>query len=138
MKNIIAVLGLAIIMLSSSFSTIDENPIKEYNTKKILSIYVEATNLGNSIYNEHLFANDFEYRDANNAKIDKKTYLKFLKQNENYTFNCTTDYEILDEFGKSCIAKVTMQFENFTRIDYITLLKTEDGWKISKLITTFP
>lgn len=136
MKKIISLLGLATMMLCFSFAK--ANPIKEFNTKKIISIYVEATNLGNSIYNAHLFADDFEYRDSNNNKTDKKTYLKFLKQNENYIFNCDTAYEILDEYGKSCVAKVTMKFENFIRVEYVTLSKTEEGWKISKVITTYP
>src|SRR5690606_23119293 len=99
-----------------------------------------ATALGNTEFNEQLFAKDFEYYVAGLtvSKFNKKQYTKFLKQNTGLQYDCKTTYEILDESGSSCIAKATMQFENFTRVDYITLCRKKDSWQVSKVVTTYP
>lgn len=62
----------------------------------------------------------------------------FLKATKGLKYDCKTSYEILDEAGQTCIAKTTMKFDNFTRVDYITLSKSQDGWQVSKVLTTYP
>src|SRR5690606_12133363 len=81
----------------------------------------------------------FEYRNVNNNdRAGKKEYIKFLKANKNRQYDCKSNYEILSQDGKVCIAKATMVFDNFTRVDYITLNQGKDGWKVSKVETTYP
>ena len=70
--------------------------------------------------------------------IPWKKRLKFLKNTKGCKFDCHTKSQILDETGKSCVAKATMKFNHFTRVDYITLNKTIDGWKVSKVVSTYP
>jgi hypothetical protein len=127
--------GLLMIISLSSFA----NPLKEKDSKVIITSYVDAITLGSDIYNKYLFCDDFEYSNtANKDKFNKKQYLKFLKDTKGCKFDCKTDYQLLDETGKSCVAKAILKFANFTRVDYITLNKTADGWKVSKVVTTYP
>ncbi|MFD2594833.1 nuclear transport factor 2 family protein [Sphingobacterium griseoflavum] len=115
------------------------NPLKVHGSVHIISTYLEAITLGSTDLNQFLFADDFEYRNsANNNKCNKKEYSKHLKANEGVKYDCTTTYDILDETRQACIAKATMQFSNFTRVDYVTLNRTDDGWKVSKVVTTYP
>ena len=138
MKTLILTLVLVFAMISFSFANEKSNPIKDFDTRKIVSIYVEAINLGNTIYNKHLFADNFEFTDGNNETFNKKDYLTFLKQSEGLVFDCTMKYEILDETTTACLAKATTTFPHFTRVDYINLIKTDDGWKISKIVASYP
>lgn len=123
----------------SSFAKETTNPLKDVNTKKIALTYVEAISLGNIDFNKHLFTADFEYTNAAvNQSSNRSEYLAFLKANKDIKYNCKTTYEILDEAGATSVAKATMKFENFTRVDYITMVQTKEGWKVSKVVTTYP
>ncbi|MBD1428189.1 MULTISPECIES: nuclear transport factor 2 family protein [Sphingobacterium] len=141
MKKTLSTIATAFLMIVSlsSFANVNINPLKEKDSKAIMVTYVEAIVLGSDVYNKYLFTEDFEYQNtANNDKFSRKQYLKFLKDTRGLKFDCQTDYQILDEVGKSCVAKATMKFENFTRVDYITMQKTKDGWKVNKVVTTYP
>ncbi|WP_140938891.1 nuclear transport factor 2 family protein [Sphingobacterium lumbrici] len=139
--TIITTIATALILFASSMAFAAEkvNPLKNMNTGAIIAVYLDATALGNVEFNERLFATDFEYHNtASDSKHGKKAYTKFLKENKGLQYNCKTTYKILDESGKSCIAKATMEFENFTRVDHITLSNTKNGWQVSKVVTTYP
>ncbi|WP_164126758.1 MULTISPECIES: nuclear transport factor 2 family protein [Sphingobacterium] len=140
MKKIIATIA-TVFILALSFNASAKtafNPLKDVSALKIALTYVEAITIGNTEFNKYLFAPDFEYRVASTDQVhNRATYLKFLKGNKGLKYNCKTSYEILDQTGPTCMAKASMQFEKFTRIDYITLLQTPDGWKVSKVVTTY-
>jgi|SRR5690606_21846138 len=141
MKTTITTIAAAFIMMTSfnSFAAEKANPLKDYNSTSIVTTYLDAATAGSIDFNKFLFAADFEYHNtANNVCYDKKAYIGFLKKSKGLKFNCETTYEILDESGKACVAKATMKFPTFTRVDYMTLQHSNDGWKISKVVTTYP
>ncbi|MGN0001850.1 MAG: hypothetical protein ACI35V_00315 [Sphingobacterium composti] len=141
MKTKLSTIATAFLMIISlsSFALPKVNPLKNMDTKAIVLTYIEATTLGSDMYNKYLLTEDFEYSNtANKDSYNKKAYLKFLKATKGLKFNAETTYEILDETGKTCIAKATSSFGNFTRVDHITLNKTVEGWKVSKVVTTYP
>ncbi|KGE14494.1 nuclear transport factor 2 family protein [Sphingobacterium deserti] len=141
MKKIVTTIATAFIMISSfaSFAAEKANPLKNVESNTVIKGYLEATTLGSVELNRHLFAEDFAYSNGvNKDSFDKTAYTDFLKAHEGVTYDCETSYEILDQSGKICMAKATMTFENFTRVDYITLSQEQDGWKVSKVRTTYP
>lgn len=141
MKKIVLSLLSAFMMVISlsSFTNANANPLREKDSKSIMIAYVETIVSGYDKYHKYLFTEDFEhYNASSNMKFKKKPYLKFLNDTKGLKFNCQTSYQIMDETGKSCVAKATLTFKNFTRVDYITLNKTDDGWKVSKVVTTYP
>jgi len=141
MKTTITTIATAFIMMISfsSFAADKINPLKDLNSMRIIATYLEAATAGSIEFNKFLFSEDFEYRNtANNVCYNKKMYTNFLKANKGLKFNCETTYEMLDESGKACVAKAIMKFDTFTRVDYITLNQSQDGWKVSKVVTTYP
>lgn len=141
MKKTLTSIATALLMIVSlsSFAAEKINPLKDMNSNSILMTFVESTTLGSDMYNNFLLTEDFEYTNtANKESFNKKAYLKFLEANKGLKFDAKTDYQILDESGKTCIAKATSTFKNFTRVDHITLNKTVEGWKVSKVVTTYP
>lgn len=141
MKKTFSTIATALLMIISlsSFAAPKVNPLKNMNTKAFLLTYIESTSLGSDMYNKYLLTDDFEYfNTANENSFNKKQYLKFLKDTKGLKYDAQTDYQILDESGKTCVAKAVSTFKNFTRVDHITLNKTQDGWKVSKVVTTYP
>jgi len=140
MKKTLATIATGVIMISSlaSFAAEKTNPLKDAASAKIISTYLESSTIGSVELNKYLFAEDFQYSNsANNDTFNKKEYTAFLKAHKGVNYDCKTSYEILDESGQACIAKATIVFENFTRVDYITLNQEQDGWKVSKVVTTY-
>lgn len=142
MKRTITTIATAIIMIASFSSFAGAatklNPLKDAESAKIVITYLEAITDGNTDLNNFLFAEDFEYKNGNGHRFNKKKYIAFLQANKDLKYDCTTSYEILDQSGKACVAKATMKFDNFTRVDYITLNHSADGWKVHKVVTTYP
>ncbi len=141
MKRTLASLITALLMIGtfSAFAAEKPNPLKDFSSKRILESYLEAITQGNPTVNKFLFAPDFEYRNsANNRVYSKKAYLSFLKASEKLVYNCKSTYSILDECGVECVAKITMVFDNFTRVDHISLNKSKEGWQVYKVVTTYP
>ncbi|SKB76213.1 Putative lumazine-binding [Sphingobacterium nematocida] len=123
----------------SAFAKETVNPLKDVNAKKIALTYVEAITLGNTEFNKHLFTNDFAYHNSASDQVASRSeYLAFLKANKGLKYNCETTYEILDQAGNTSVAKAIMKFEKFTRVDYITMVQSVDGWKVNKVVTTYP
>lgn len=139
MKKTITTIATAFIMMLSLNSFANANPLKDMNTAKIIVTYLEAATSGSADLNKYLFADDFQYMNAVDRKsYGKREYTTFLKANKGLKYDCETSYEILDECGKACVAKVTMKFKTFTRVDYVTLSQEVDSWKVSKVVTTYP
>jgi len=141
MKPTLKTIAAALIMVTSlsSFASEKANPLKNVESEMILNTYLEAVTLGSIDLNKFLFADDFQYSNVNNNdRAGKKEYIKFLKANKGTKYDCQSSYEILSQDGKVCVAKATMTFDTFTRVDYITLNQGKDGWKVSKVETTYP
>jgi hypothetical protein len=139
-RNILTIAATLIAVVATVFNAnADIKPYKTLDSKEVIMNYVGASLLGNTTYSNQMFADDFEYSNtANNNKVDKKTYMKHLKSVKDLKYNSTQTLEIIDQVGKTTVGKVTMDFGSFTRVDHITMIQSNDGWKISKVVTTYP
>lgn len=141
MKRKITFIIAAVIMIASAqtMAATFVNPLKNFKTLEIVQTYLDAATTGNTKFNRFLFTKDFQFTNSTAQKTYSKTeYLKYLSNTKNLQLNCTNTYEILDETEQACVAKVTMNFAHFSRVDYITLCHQENGWKISKIVSTYP
>ncbi|WP_166336072.1 nuclear transport factor 2 family protein [Sphingobacterium chungjuense] len=143
MKKSITSIAAALLMIAS-FSSFAAEPIlvnAPTASSNTLSAYVSSLTEGLNDFNNMIFAKDFEYSnsaDRTEKKYNRRQYMQFLKQNKGLKFECTTTYQVLDETGNTSLAKVTMVFRDFTRVDYLTLHAANGGWKVSKVVTTYP
>lgn len=141
MKTTLKTIAAVLIMVTSlsSFASENANPLKDVGSDMVIGTYLEAVTVGSIDLNKFLFTDDFQYRNVNNSdRAGKKEYIKFLNANKGTQYDCESSYEILSQDGKVCMAKATMAFDSFTRVDYITLNQGKDGWKVSKVETTYP
>ncbi|WP_270087331.1 nuclear transport factor 2 family protein [Sphingobacterium sp. SYP-B4668] len=143
MKKLITPFATALMMIvsfSSFAKTTNSNPSTNLSSKATIKAYLEAHTLSNLSSNPQLFASDFEYQTAAkpNEKFNKKQYSDFLKNTKGLQYDCMTTYEIMDENTNISVAKATMTFPNFKRVDYITLTRGQNSWQVSKVVTTYP
>src|SRR5690606_38138251 len=141
MNTTLKTIAAALIMVTSlsSFASEKANPLKNAESDMVLGIYLEAVTVGSIDLNKFLFADDFQYSNLNNNnRTRKKDYIQFWKANTGAQYDCESSYEILSQDGKVCVANATLAFDNLTRVDDITLNQGTDGWKLSKVETSYP
>ncbi|MFD2902313.1 nuclear transport factor 2 family protein [Sphingobacterium anhuiense] len=96
--------------------------------------YVAVMTAGQSAGVEQLFTSDFKQKvQASEDKTNSRSeVVSFLKKQKGEQLNFKTGTTIVRESGDYMIAKVTMQFENFTKTDLVTLFNDSDNWKVSQ------
>ena len=101
--------------------------------------YVAVMTEGQSAGVEQLFTTDFSQKvqaveDTTNSRSE---VISFLKKQKGEQLNCKTSTTIVQESADYMIAKVTMQFEGFTKTDLVTLVNDEGNWKVSQSINSY-
>ncbi|MBB2951229.1 nuclear transport factor 2 family protein [Sphingobacterium sp. JUb56] len=101
--------------------------------------YVAVMTEGQSAGVEQLFTTDFSQKvqaveDKTNSRSE---VISFLKKQKGEQLNCKTSTTIVQESADYMIAKVTMQFEGFTKTDLLTLVNDEGNWKVSQSINSY-
>ncbi|MFD2902290.1 nuclear transport factor 2 family protein [Sphingobacterium anhuiense] len=101
--------------------------------------YVAVMTEGQSAGVEQLFTSDFSQKvhaseDKSNSRSE---VISFLKKQKGEQLNCKTSTTIVQESADYMIAKVTMQFEGFTKTDLVTLVNDGGNWKVSQSINSY-
>lgn len=141
MKNLILTITTSLFMLVSTYVSKAENNSSEiHSPAATVNNYLESTLKGNVDMLSYLYGNNFEYivqANGKENKYSKKDYLNFLTKSKDLKYNCESSYTILDANDNYSIAKVSMKFDTFERIDYITLCREDNSWKVNKITTTY-
>ncbi|MBB2951192.1 nuclear transport factor 2 family protein [Sphingobacterium sp. JUb56] len=101
--------------------------------------YVAVMTEGQSTGVEQLFTADFSQKvQASEDKTNSRSeVISFLKKQKGEQLNCKTNTTIVQESADYMIAKVTMQFEGFTKSDLVTLVNDGGIWKVSQSINSY-
>ena len=101
--------------------------------------YVAVMTEGQSAGVEQLFTTDFSQKvHASEDKTNSRSeVISFLKKQKGEQLNCKTSTTIVQESADYMIAKVTMQFEGFTKTDLVTLVNDGGNWKVSQSINSY-
>jgi len=129
---LIAVCGLA----SASPKTNDGNATKQSVVDTYLNAVVHGnmSGIGNAIDdNAHFYIE----RGVRVLATDKRHVLDNLKATANIDQNCDCSSTVLKEGDTFLVEKVEMKFDGVTRTDVITAQLSDDGWKITKVETSF-
>ena len=69
--------------------------------------------------------------------FSKNDILESLKSQQNVEQNCKTTSHIVENTGNLVVYKVQMKYDDFARINYVTMTDTGAGWKITNVSTVF-
>jgi len=101
--------------------------------------YVAVMTEGQSAGVEQLFTSDFKQKvHASEDKTNSRSeVISFLKKQKGEQLNCKTSTTIVEQSRDYMVAKVTQQFEGFTKTDLITLVNDGSNWRVSQSINTY-
>jgi hypothetical protein len=71
------------------------------------------------------------------VSYNKKQMLDFLQTVKNIAQDCTTSTSVVESNAYVNVIKVDMQFNGFTRSNYVTLANNGSGWKIINVYSVF-
>ncbi|TWI21642.1 nuclear transport factor 2 family protein [Sphingobacterium siyangense] len=147
MKAIVKIFAAAALIVVSTFAMAAEGPGAKATKANInlstadfaLEHYVAVTTAGESAGVEQLFAADFNQKiqTTNTLSNSRSEVVKSLKKQKGEKLNCRVSTAILEESADYMIAKVTLEFENFTKTDLVTLERVDNDWKVSKSINSY-
>lgn len=141
MNTLIKIITTLIIAAISSFAKANDlSKIEKPNNHAIIVKYIDLIQNGTYSSAKDIFSDDLKqniYTESENKSISKNDLLRHLKNTKNLKMNCKTDFKLIDHNNNTSIVKVVLQFENFKRIDYLTLYKKNENWKIQEINTSY-
>jgi hypothetical protein len=81
---------------------------------------------------------EFNYiRGDNVNRITKQQVINALKSDENIEQNCQCTRSVVQDNDDISTLKVEMKYADFTRVDVITAQRAGNGWKVTKVDTSY-
>jgi len=137
LNSIFAALLISILFTTVGYAKVD----KGYLTMDYaIKTYVEAVTMGKVKGVEEILDNNVKFTLAQGNKVinyNKMELINSLKISENINQNCRTDYSIIEKGDAQTIVKVKMDYENFSKINYVTISSTDQGWKITNVSSVY-
>ena len=138
----------AALIAVSTFTMAVAKPAGDNSKKAVVNLstahlaidhYVAVMTVGQTIGVEQLFTADFSEKvQASEVKANSRSeVISFLKKQKGEQLNCKTNTTIVQESADYMIAKVTMQFEGFTKSDLVTFINEDGNWKVSQSIKSY-
>ncbi|MCS3557369.1 MULTISPECIES: nuclear transport factor 2 family protein [unclassified Sphingobacterium] len=148
MKTLAKTFAAAALIAVSTFTMAAGKPDLSNPKKAVVNLstadlaidhYVAVMTEGQSAGVEQLFTADFSQKvQASEDKTNSRSeVISFLKKQKGEQLNCKTSTTIVQESADYMIAKVTMQFEGFTKTDLVTLVNDGGNWKVSQSINSY-
>ncbi|WP_400263055.1 nuclear transport factor 2 family protein [Sphingobacterium sp. SG20118] len=148
MNTLAKTFAAAALITVSSFTMAAGKPVVSNPKKAVVNLstadlaidhYVAVMTAGQSAGVEQLFAADFNQKvqgfdDKTNSR---SAVISFLKKQKGEQLNCKTSTTIIEESSDYMVAKVTQQFEGFTKTDLVTLVNDGETWKVTQSINTY-
>jgi hypothetical protein len=148
MNTLAKTFAAAALIAVSTFNMAAAKPAGDNSTKATVNLstadlaidhYVAVMTEGQSAGVEQLFTSDFSQKvQASEDKTNSRSeVISFLKKQKGEQLNCKTSTTIVQESADYMIAKITMQFEGFTKTDLVTLVNDGGNWKVSQSINSY-
>lgn len=147
MKTFVKTFVAAALIAISTFATAADKPsstsekaiVNLFTADIALSHYVAVITEGESAGVDQLFAADFcqKIQSGNAATNNRSEVIKFLKKQKGEKLNCKVNTKIIEESSDYMVAKVTMQFADFTKTDLVTLVNENGSWKVSSSVNAY-
>ncbi len=115
-------------------------PNEKLTMRYAIAAYIDAFAHGRANGLSEVIDESAKFSHARGQKIisfSKNEILESLKSQQNVEQNCKTTARIVENTGSLVVYKVQMKYENFSRINYVTMTDTGAGWKITNVSSVF-
>ncbi|MFC5282580.1 nuclear transport factor 2 family protein [Pedobacter alpinus] len=133
---------VAIMMMVATFSFTKADELTEVSKSMTFSInsYINLIKDGETKGMEKLFADDVKFNITRGNQIlshGKNEELNFLAKNKNLIQQCSVVSSVMMNSSNYSLVKVSMIYDNFTRENYVTMIKSGKDWKITEVSSEF-
>lgn len=131
--------ALLIVCSMSAFAAGGPNS-KRFNMNYAVQTYINAMANGDTKELPALLDADVKFTctRANTVMTQRKSdIIKSLKAMEDVKQNCETTYKVLEQNKAQALVKVDMKYADFTKVNYLMIENSSDGWKIKSVTSTF-
>lgn len=140
MKTLKTITAALLITFSFSAFAVDGTAKEKLEMNYALKTYVAAVTEGKIAPLTEVLDKEVKFSSTRGEKIishGKAEMLNALKITENVKQNCTTSYSVVEATPSFSVVKVTLKYDNFSRVSYLNLANTGNGWKITSVSTSF-
>jgi hypothetical protein len=140
MKTLKSVTLALALLVTCSFAKANDVPSENLTKTHAINTYVDAMTRGRVGDLSQIIDPSAKFsmqRGSSVMNFNKKQMTDYLKNQKNIEQSCTTSTKIVEENGDTAVVKVDMNFEHFTRSNYVTIANTGDGWKITNVYSVF-
>ncbi|MGX5690077.1 putative lumazine-binding protein [Arcticibacter tournemirensis] len=137
LKNIAAAL---LFVLSVSAFAAEQTQSNKSQIDAAVTTYIDALNYGKIKGLSAVLDQDLKFTVSQGQTIlnyNKTQMIESLKAQENIVQNCKTDYTMIESNPGQAIAKVTMKYDGFSKVNFVTLSNTSKGWKITNISSSY-
>lgn len=138
-KLIVPLLSLMIAFTTATAKSIFDDGI--YTKAHAIDTYVDAMTRGKLDGFDQVIDSSAKFtmlrKDKRLISHNKAEMMSFLNKIRNIEENCTTSTAIIQNTADMIVAKIDMQFEGFTRSNYVSIANTGNGWKIINVYSVF-
>jgi hypothetical protein len=129
MKKILFALS-AIIFLATTAAAQAEQDRKDIET--VCNYYLDGGNNGDSILFSKAFSPTGQMQFMRNDTLQVVSLKDFMARmrNTGQKANRKTKIESIEIYGNAAVARLSLEYEKFFLYDFMSLLKTKDGWII--------
>lgn len=137
LKTIICTFLFFAFVSPSGFAKADDTTL---TLDHAIKTYIEAVSLGKIKGLDEVLDKDVKFTVSQGNKVlnyNKTEMLNSMKGTEDLCQNCKTDFSIIERGDAQSIVKVTMIYETFSKVNFVTISNTHSGWKITNVSSSF-
>ncbi len=140
MKTLKTIAAALLVVLSTSAFASDDTKSEKLNINYALNAYIDAVAHGKINGLNEVMDKDVKFTSTRGLEIihhDKNQMLNLLKNHQNIEQNCITEFSIVESTPTQSVVKVTMKYDGFSKINYLSMSNTGKGWKIVSVATSY-
>ena len=138
----ITILGLLMI---ATFGAAKANTVKHGGNDMVsanytINTYVGAISRGRVKDMTDLLGDNLKYSIQRGNKVlvfNKSQYVESAKNDQNLQQDCLVTTTVAESTSDVMIVKVDMKYADVTRTNYVTLINSDNGWKITNIYSVF-
>ena len=128
------------LLLVCDFANALQNHTRIKTRDEVIETYLDAVVRGHLVGINNVIDENARFYIERGVRVQttgKRQVLDFLKTNAGIEQDCNCSTAVLQEGDNFLVEKVEMKYNAVTRTDVITAQLSDDGWKITKVETSF-
>ena len=141
MKTLKTIFIALLVTLTFTAAKANTPNLKERLTMRYaINTYVDAFTHGKTAGLAEIIDDNAKFSHNRGQQVisfSKNQILQSLESEQYVEQNCTTTTKIIESATNLVVYKVQMKYQNFSRINYVTMTDTGNGWKITNVACVF-